>query len=159
MSFRYEVLARCFIGGVPREPGQHDVVTYDKKLAKCPKHLRLMGDGELSVGERVDIANADSKQPAIEEPTEVVFTSETAKQLALQEGIDPATITGTGKEGAVKVDDVKAAIVARDDAANAVVDDDARALAEEQELDLSKVTGTGEEGRITLEDVQLALAE
>lgn len=80
--------------------------------------------------------------------------SATAQKLVDDNGLDISKIVGTGKDGAITVADVKAAVAAKKTVA---ASPEAIAFAEEAGFDLTGVKGTGKDGEITVEDVQDAI--
>ena len=84
-----------------------------------------------------------------------------ARKLASQNNIDLDQLTGSGPNGRVTDDDVRAAIDARQSAGAGVavqVVPRARRLAGEHDIDLSRVQGSGPGGRILVADVEMAVA-
>lgn len=87
---------------------------------------RLAEDGEIERYLEQDIQRADqpiatpwspepeieSILPPVQEQDDGVLTTEKARELAAQHGIDLATVKGTGAEGRVLVKDVEAVIAA-----------------------------------------------
>ena len=81
-----------------------------------------------------------------------------ARRLARQEGIDLASVSGTGPNGRITEDDVRSAIESGKRAAAVQVVPRARQLAKEQGIDLAEVQGSGPGGRIVVADVERAAA-
>jgi pyruvate dehydrogenase E2 component (dihydrolipoamide acetyltransferase) len=80
------------------------------------------------------------------------------RKLARDLGVDLAQVTGTGREGRVRPEDVRAFLAAQPDQAPAATEPRlasavASRMAEELPIDLSQVTGSGPRGRINKEDV------
>lgn len=114
-------------------------------------------------------ATPDDGSPAEDSPAEHPGTvSPPVRHLAHVLGIDPATVRGTGRHGAVTRSDVERAAVPAAAAHPAVEDAEAagrvrsspraRRLAAERGLDLASVTGTGPGGAVREEDVLNAVA-
>jgi len=78
-----------------------------------------------------------------------------ARRLAKEWGIDLTSLTGTGPEGRITEQDVRAHKELMEKGPN--VSPQARQLAEQAGVDLSRVQGTGPGGRITKADVLRAL--
>lgn len=115
--------------------------------------------------------------PAENEENTIKFESEeTAKfaaEIAEKEGIDLATLEGTGDEDAITLDDLQAAIDAKENAGDGetpppanetdkinFASDDAAEYAHEvkDKIDITKVVGTGKkDGGITKGDIKLAV--
>ncbi len=91
--------------------------------------------------------------PAEEKPVRPgrIFASPRARKYAREHGVDIAEVTGTGPNGRIVEQDVKAYLEAQPKATPV-----ARHLAERLGVDLSDVTGTGPRGRITKADVEAA---
>jgi pyruvate dehydrogenase E2 component (dihydrolipoamide acetyltransferase) len=126
-------------------------------------------------GEAVDsAAPATAAQPAAEAPAaeppaasaeaspaapagdgKFVPAMPAARKLAKELGVDLATVTGTGKNGAITRKDVQATA----DSAFAGINASPKAIefARKQGVDLSDITGTGEDGRITKADILRAM--
>lgn len=101
-----------------------------------------------------DTAPATTKPAAkTETKKKFVLASPIARRLARENDIDLTNVEGTGPEGRVTEDDVRAYIDARREVKVSPV---ARKMAEEAGLDVTKLTGTGPGGKITKEDVQRA---
>ena len=84
-----------------------------------------------------------------------------ARRLAKERGIDLATITGSGPNGAITVADVeRAASAPKPTATGGVIPATpvARKLAKDNGLDLATIKGSGLNGIVTKEDVEQALA-
>lgn len=87
-----------------------------------------------------------------------------ARKRAEELGVDPATVSGSGPDGAVTEDDVERAAEAGGETADAPGSDEepekvsprARKRANELDVDLSTLTGTGPGGAVTAEDVEAA---
>ena len=83
-----------------------------------------------------------------------------ARRLARDNDIDLNGVTGSGPNGRITEDDIRAAMTARD---SQPVGDDrqvvprARQLARRNDIDLSDVTGTGPGGRVLVADVERAI--
>lgn len=119
-------------------------------------------------------ATPDDGSPAEDSPAEEApaghpgAVSPPVRHLAHVLGIDPATVRGTGRHGAVTRSDVERAAVPAAAAHPAVEDAEAagrvrsspraRRLAAERGLDLASVTGTGPGGAVREEDVLNAVA-
>lgn len=86
---------------------------------------------------------------------EFVLASPIARRLARENDIDLADVEGTGPNGQVTEDDVRAYIDAQREVKISPV---ARKMAEEAGLDVTALTGTGPGGKITKEDVRRATA-
>lgn len=123
-------------------------------------------------GESVDDVPASSgSAPAAAEPTPEAAPAQAAsapvgdgtfvpampaaRKLADELGVDLATVTGTGPNGAIVMKDVQTAA----DSAFAGVNASPKAIefARKKGIDLSGVTGTGEDGRITKADILRAM--
>ncbi|WP_319581894.1 dihydrolipoamide acetyltransferase family protein [uncultured Pseudodesulfovibrio sp.] len=78
-----------------------------------------------------------------------------ARKLAKELGVDLATVTGTGKNGAITRKDVQD----QADSAFAGINASPKAIefARKQGVDLSEITGTGEDGKITKADILRAM--
>lgn len=107
-----------------------------------------------------------------------IQATEAAVKLAEENSVDLAVLQGTGAEGRITVDDVRAVVTANEEAAAAATDDTAgtddtaseapvaevqatgaaEKLAAESGIDLATIEGTGAEGRITVGDVKAAVA-
>ena len=106
--------------------------------------------------------------PAEEAPGHPGAVSPPVRHLAHVLGIDPATVRGTGRHGAVTRSDVERAAVPAAAAHPAGIDTEeaarvrssprARRLAMERGVDLGSVTGTGPGGAVREEDVLQAAA-
>ena len=84
-----------------------------------------------------------------------VVASPAARRLAREAGLDLALITGSGPNGRVTEEDVRAYLAGR---AQVSITSAARRLAEEYLLDISQIMGSGPGGRITEDDVQRHIA-
>ena len=100
------------------------------------------------------VTTAPVTEAVVPVPGGRVPASPAAKRIARENGIDLATVQGTGPGGRIVARDVEAAAEATRVKASPV----ARRMARDTGLDLSGVVGTGPGGRITKEDVERALA-
>ena len=83
-----------------------------------------------------------------------------ARRLAQQNDLPLDDISGTGPNGRVTADDVRAAIAQRDEPAGRVqVVPAARLLARQNSIGIDDIEGTGPGGRILVEDVERELAD
>ncbi|MAF52125.1 MAG: 2-oxo acid dehydrogenase subunit E2 [SAR202 cluster bacterium] len=83
-----------------------------------------------------------------------------ARRLARQNDISLDNVAGTGPNGRITEDDVRAAIAQRDQPAGRVqVVPAARLMARRNNLDLAQIEGTGPGGRILVEDVEREIAD
>ena len=83
-----------------------------------------------------------------------------ARRLAQQNDLPLDDISGTGPNGRVTEDDVRAAIAQRDEPAGRVqVVPAARLLARQNSIGIDDIEGTGPGGRILVEDVERELAD
>ena len=83
-----------------------------------------------------------------------------ARRLAQQNDLPLDDISGTGPNGRVTEDDIRAAIAQRDKPAGRVqVVPAARLLARQNNIDIDDIEGTGPGGRILVEDVERELAD
>lgn len=81
-----------------------------------------------------------------------------ARKLALEKGIDPKTIRGTGPNGIILVKDVESALEMAEDV-DVKTTPLARKIAEERGISLKNLRGTGVKGRIMRADVERAIDE
>lgn len=105
-----------------------------------------------------------------------VVASPLAKKMAAEMGVDLSTVAGTGPNGRITGDDVKAAAAGGGSAKPAApaapekpkhvpgpgvvaATPMARVLAKKAKLDISTLVGTGEFGRVTAKDVRIATGE
>jgi pyruvate dehydrogenase E2 component (dihydrolipoamide acetyltransferase) len=99
-------------------------------------------------------------EPAEAEASGRVRVTPRVKALAKKLGVDLADLDGTGPNGRITQDDVRAYA----DEVNGPLNEDVRStpavrkLAKERGVDLSRVQGSGKNGRITREDVDAAAA-
>lgn len=99
-------------------------------------------------------------EPAEAESPRKVRVTPRVKALAKKLGVDLADLDGTGPNGRITQDDVRAYA----DEVNGPLNEDVRStpavrkLAKELGVDLSRVQGSGKNGRITREDVDAAAA-
>ena len=143
----------------PKNQGEYvliNVEDFDKELHE------LFGDEKAPEGDKDDKGDKEPAEP-----------SKTAKKLAADNGIDLATVQGTGKDGAITVNDVKKAVADKNagtqppppaPAAMTATDpvfenEDTAAFAAEADLDFSKLVGTGENGMVTMADLEKAIDE
>jgi pyruvate dehydrogenase E2 component (dihydrolipoamide acetyltransferase) len=80
-----------------------------------------------------------------------VVATPAARRLAREAGVDLSVITGSGPNGRVTEDDVRAYLEGRE---RVLITPAARKLAGEHGLDITQIAGTGIGGRITEADVQ-----
>ncbi|MFN8597817.1 MAG: 2-oxo acid dehydrogenase subunit E2 [Anaerolineae bacterium] len=103
--------------------------------------------------------NGDSAPHSAAPPQPVeggfVVASPAARRLAREAGLDLALITGSGPNGRVTEEDVRAYLAGR---AQVSITSAARRLAEEYLLDITQIAGSGPGGRITEDDVQRHIA-
>jgi pyruvate dehydrogenase E2 component (dihydrolipoamide acetyltransferase) len=98
--------------------------------------------------------------PAEPEATRKVRATPRVKNLAKKLGVDLADLVGTGRNGRITQDDVRAYA----DEVNGPLNEDVRStpavrkLAKELGVDINRVQGSGKNGRITKEDVEAAAA-
>lgn len=98
------------------------------------------------------------KAPAEAAPPGKVWVTPRVKALAKKLGVDLAELAGTGNNGRITQDDVKAYA----DETGGPLNEDVRStpavrkLAKELGVDLARVQGSGRNGRITKEDVEAA---
>ncbi|QCB95687.1 2-oxo acid dehydrogenase subunit E2 [Arthrobacter sp. PAMC25564] len=96
--------------------------------------------------------------PAAAAPPPAVPVAPPVRHLAHRLGVDPATIHGTGRDGAITRADVEHAVAARPSTAGHVRSSPrARRLAAELGVDLAAIAGTGPQGAVTVTDVQGAV--
>ena len=90
---------------------------------------------------------------------ERVLSSPNARRVAAEQGIDLASVTGTGPGGRITTDDLaNIPATSTPQTGRILSSPNARRVAAEQGIDLASVTGTGPGGRITSEDVLAAPA-
>ena len=113
------------------------------------------GNGSTSVAESAVATSASSPQIAATDGE--VRASPIARRLAREQGIDLATINGTGPGGRIVEQDVldhgKGSVQPASSTGEVRASPIARRLAKEQGIDLAKVTGTGPGGRIVEQDI------
>ena len=84
-----------------------------------------------------------------------------ARRLARDNSIDINRVTGTGTNGRITEDDVRAALanqsVGPSPAADRQIVPRARKLAQDNSIDLANVDGTGPNGRVMVTDVEMAI--
>lgn len=99
------------------------------------------------------------QRASAEEPAENDRLSPKVKRLLDQHGLDPSAVTGTGPDGRITPEDVRAA--SGDPAPMAVgrLSPKVKRLLRDHDLDPTSITGTGPEGRITPADVHAAGAQ
>ena len=107
-------------------------------------------------------------QPAPAQASGDVKASPLAKRIAGQEGVDLASVSGTGAHGKIVRADVEAALTAGDapvarsgpngGGERIFASPLARRMASQAGLDLAAITGSGPEGRIIKVDVEAAIA-
>lgn len=124
---------------------------------------RIRPSGETA--KPVAAASPQVTQPAvgIADSAEKVQASPLARRLAQEQGIDLATITGSGSSGRITREDVEAAIALRAgsngaSSGKALAAPAVRKLARDHRIDLTALHGTGPQGRITRADVEAAIA-
>jgi len=114
---------------------------------------------EAAVAEkqRGEAAQPTPAEEAAVAPAEAgrIPASPAAKRIARENGVDLATVKGTGPGGRIVAKDVEAAVETMRVKASPV----ARRMAQEAGLDLNKIVGTGPGGRITKEDVEREIAK
>jgi len=133
----------------------------------------LAEDGEDIADVSVPAGNAEAA-PAASAPapspapvaTDAPKATPTARRLAELEGVDLATVVGTGPKGKITKSDVEAAksgggtapaaAKATSSGSRIIASPLAKRMAEEKGLDLSTVTGSGPNGRIVKSDVENA---
>ncbi|MEN3950265.1 2-oxo acid dehydrogenase subunit E2 [Iodidimonas sp. SYSU 1G8] len=99
-------------------------------------------------------------KPVAAEPPRKLWATPRVKVLAKKLGVDLADLVGTGKNGRITQDDVRAYA----DEINGPLNEDVRStpavrkLAKELGVDIARVQGSGKNGRITREDVEAAAA-
>ncbi len=100
------------------------------------------------------------KEPAAPAAPGKVRATPRVKVLAKKLGVDLSEVTGTGNNGRITQDDVKAYADENLGALNEDVRSTpvVRKLAKELGVDINRVQGTGKNGRITKEDVEAAAA-
>jgi len=119
-------------------------------------------------------APSEGASPAAAPAADGPAATPTARKLAEQNGIDLASLTGTGPKGKITREDVEAAIAAgggspasqpapkpasaplapATDGARIIASPLAKRIALDKGIDLALVTGTGPNGRIVKEDVE-----
>ncbi|MGD8245447.1 MAG: dihydrolipoamide acetyltransferase family protein, partial [Anaerolineae bacterium] len=124
----------------------------------------------LEPGEELPAEAAAKAAPASREETEVpspsagktadIAVTPVARRLAEAEGVDLATLKGTGPEGRITKSDVEAALetpvetAVKDVAGKARATPASRRIAREEGVDLSTVPGSGPRGRVQADDVR-----
>jgi len=123
----------------------------------------MVGTGPDAVITADDVDAAVTAADNMEDPDAVNFASEDAGEFYAEneEKIDLDEVEGTGKEGAITVDDLKAVIPA-EPAAEAkfttdTVKEAADAAVKDHGVDLATVTGTAKDGSINAADVRKAV--
>ena len=142
-------------------------------------HILAVEGSLVKVGEIVAVIGAPGEDPPKPEPVTTPSpvarrrpqrgaaraerqVTPVARRLARDSDISLDDVAGTGPNGRVSEQDVRNAILARQDApsgARLQVVPQARMLAREAGIDLADVTGTGPGGRILVEDVEGAVRQ
>lgn len=86
-----------------------------------------------------------------EKATKGPFDNKKAKEFAETYSIDIKDIIGTGREGRIKIEDMKKIIQS---SSGIKISKAAQKLADENDIDLSKITPTGLRGDILLKDIK-----
>lgn len=129
-------------------------------ISKVTSEGRRISEGDVQ-------AYHDAQQAApAEEPEDEgsgrVRATPRVKRLAKELKVDLADVTGTGRNGRITEDDVRAFAEGGGAAEAEAVNEDVRStpavrkLAKERGVDLARVQGSGRNGRITKEDVEAA---
>lgn len=134
-----------------------DAATYlDGLDVPEPKPASALGDGTESAGDAVSPTERSDVDPA--KPTGDAQATPGARRLAEKENIELSTVDGTGPQGVITDDDVKAAVDGRGGSVDEVkATPGARQLAESAGVDLTQIDGTGPQGVITDDDVESAI--
>ena len=157
-------------GGVLRRiiAGEGEAVPVGQLIAVIGDADEALPDdlaGPSTAPEAAPVASAEA--PATQAPTAAaapageVRASPIARRLAREQGVDLATLAGTGPGGRIVEADVLAAADAARVAAEAgrvLASPLARRLARENGLELDGITGTGPGGRIVESDINAAVA-
>ncbi len=155
------VLRRIIAGEGEAVPvGQLIAVIGDADEA-LPDDLAGPSTAPQSEPEAAPAAPATPAPTAAAAPAGEVRASPIARRLAREQGVDLATLTGTGPGGRIVEADVLAAADAARAAAEAgriLASPLARRLSRENGLDLEGITGTGPGGRIVESDINAAVA-
>lgn len=130
---------------------------------------RLTVEGEESAPALAPAAAAPAAEaPAVDAPAaDAPAATPTARKLAELNGVDLASITGTGPKGKITKEDVEAAIPASGGSAKPtpapassasgtriIASPLAKRIAADKGIDLAQVTGSGPNGRIVKDDVE-----
>jgi pyruvate dehydrogenase E2 component (dihydrolipoamide acetyltransferase) len=112
-----------------------------------------------SVPEPVEApADAEVEVRAVESAAPEPSITPPVRHLAHELGVDPAAVTGTGPDGTVTRDDIRAAARPAPVEGRVAASPLARRRSVELGIDLSTVSGTGPSGAITEADVMAAVA-
>lgn len=110
---------------------------------EVPKAVEFLADQELLPKMMIN----NLKQKISKGP----FDNKKAKEFAEFHNIDIKDIVGTGREGRIKIEDMKKI---SSNSSSVKVSKAAQKLAEENDIDLSKITPTGIRGDILLKDIK-----
>lgn len=147
--------ATCSVGaviGYVTAPGE--AVPHTEGGGRAPAELALteMSAAGMVVGKPKHNGERENHPAVAGAPAEgFVVATPAARRLAREAGVDLGVIAGTGPNGRVTEDDVRAHLEGRE---RVLITPAARRLAEEHRLDITRLTGTGAGGRITESDVQ-----
>ena len=113
--------------------------------------------GEFVLINKEDFDPKQHKLFGAEKAANGIKISKTAEKKANDAGLDLETVEGSGKDGAITVADVDAAVEAMNDDNEVNANEGAIALAADAGIELSELEGSGENGMITEDDVIAAM--